>query len=274
MEYQGTNLLPVLKIAVKAGLATLNHYGKPIDVITKADDSPLTQADLESNTIINSYLENTGIPVLSEENSIEDYTVRKEWTTLWIVDPLDGTKEFVNARKEYTINIAMVENGIPVFGVIYAPVLDLLYWGLKTEGAFMLNNASKLVQKESGLDKAQKFPVSTDNNILSVVASKSHLSNETREFLKKLEKQTDGIDLKSFGSSLKLCKIAEGTAHIYPRLAPTMEWDTAAGHAIVESSGNRILSYPNLETVVYNKKDLLNPWFIAYDPTYENLIRE
>jgi len=267
------DLLPmVCEAAIKAGEATLSYYGKEIDVDYKSDNSPLTQADLASNKVIMSYLSKTEIPILSEEITNASFDERKDWEYLWIVDPLDGTKEFVKKRNEYTINIALVHKNKPVLGVIYVPVLDILYFGFEQK-AYKLDTASLYSENfETLKEKSARLPVSKNMNKLVVVASQSHRNADTDLFISKIETKHSYVEIQSYGSSLKLCMIAEGTADIYPRIAPTMEWDTAAGNAIALAAGCKVVQYPSLENVVYNKENLLNPWFIVFREGLEEYI--
>ncbi|HBH48869.1 MAG TPA: 3'(2'),5'-bisphosphate nucleotidase CysQ, partial [Bacteroidales bacterium] len=206
-----------IEACLKAGEATLAYYGKPVHVDIKSDNSPLTKADLASNTVINKYLIETEIPILSEENTQAGYAERKHWQKLWVVDPLDGTKEFIKKRKEYTINIALIENGNPLLGVIYAPILDELFFGLAGIASYKLTNASKnKYLLNDPMEVAEKITGHTSPTDLIVVASKSHLSPETEKFIKRIEEKASGLRVKSYGSSLKLCRLAEGAADIYP----------------------------------------------------------
>ena len=251
--------------SIKAGLEILKVYETDFNVEYKEDESPLTLADKNANEIIMSYLDNTGIDVLSEEGRNIDYEERKQWKELWIVDPLDGTKEFVKRNGEFTVNIALVKDQQPIMGVVYTPVQDVLFYGDKDLGAFKLENASLLPDNfDKVLSTAMKIPQAKTKSTYNIVASRSHLTQETKDFIDKLKKEHQNIKIVSRGSSLKICMIAEGSADIYPRFAPTMEWDTAAGHAIVLASGGRIVQAEDPENeLIYNKEDLLNPWFIA-----------
>jgi len=237
-------------IAKEAGKAILAVYKKDFDVNYKEDSSPLTKADLKANEIICSNLQKLypNIPIISEENKKTSYEERKNWEYLWLVDPLDGTKEFVKKNGEFTVNIALIHKDTPVLGVVYAPVLDLIYYAKKGEGAYK---------------NSQKLPLCQERKTYKIVTSKSHLNKETKEFVDsvKTDKPKESV---SIGSSLKLCLIAEGSADIYPRLGSTMEWDTAAAHAIALESGKKVLRFEDKKPVVYNKENLLNPWFIAY----------
>ena len=254
-----------LHTAIKAGRAILEIYNsKAYSIETKADESPLTTADLRSNAIINEAVRDLGLPVLSEENKAVPYSGRKDWKEFILVDPLDGTKEFIKRNGEFTVNIALIRDGYPVMGVIYAPVLDVLYWGSEEHGSWKLEKASVKFNDKDPFKGAEKLPLNgTGNGSLRVVASKSHFSSETEDFVNSLETKGKDIELVSRGSSLKLCLVAEGQADIYPRLGPTMEWDTAAGHAIAKYAGCRVEKFENNKELEYNKEDLLNPWFIV-----------
>jgi 3'(2'), 5'-bisphosphate nucleotidase len=210
-------------------------------------------------------LQETSIPVLSEEGKHLPYTERKQWEKLWLVDPLDGTKEFIKKNGEFTVNIALIENGVPVAGIIYVPVTEILYVGINNLGAFKLKDTSDFRGTLDDLKKkAINLPENKKASAFRVVASRSHLSKETEAFIEKMKRKHSNITTVSIGSSLKLCLIAEGAADIYPRFAPTMEWDTAAGHAIVKAAGGKVVLADGEKTeVIYNKENLLNPWFIA-----------
>ncbi len=258
--------------AIKAGEKTLKYYKNEMEVLLKDDNSPLTQADLESNEVINYYLNKTELPLLSEENRITPYSIRSGWTNYWLVDPLDGTKEFINRRSDYTVNIALIEKNQPLMGVVYAPAKSVLYYGLKGQGSYKVKtdnySDSKTLQ-----EKAKKINSGKINKKLVVVASKSHLSDETKEFISKLEKVAGKCEASSYGSSLKLCMVAEGSADIYPRLGPTMEWDTAASHAVAEFANCKVIGLPDKKPIEYNKQDLLNPWFVVFNQNLDSLIR-
>lgn len=261
-----------IEAAIKAGQETLRFYMHEFDVLIKDDHSPLTLADLESNKIINDFLVSTNIPVLSEENKLIPFEVRKDWKQFWLVDPLDGTKEFINKRSEYTINIALIESGIPVLGVVYVPVLNTLYYSYRDLGSFkvFVENSDSL---EYIYNKSQKLQAGKAHTKLKVIASRSHLSDETLAFIDKLSKKAPIGDTQSYGSSLKLCMVAEGMADIYPRLGPTMEWDTAASHAIAVYAGCKILNLNEPGSLYYNKEKLLNPWFVVYNRSLDTLIK-
>ena len=238
-------------IAIEAAEAIMKIYVKDFSVEYKDDKSPLTEADTKANEIICKRLEELypTIPMMSEENKEVPFDARKGWEYYWCIDPIDGTKEFIKKNDEFTINIALIHKDTPVLGVVYAPAINEMYSAKKGHGAYK---------------NAQKLPLFTNSNPeekLFVVASKSHLSEETQAFIDALNSKE--IEQISKGSSLKLCMVAEGIADIYPRLAPTMEWDTAAADAIVRESGNMTYQYENNKPMIYNKQNLLNPWFIV-----------
>lgn len=238
-------------IALDAGNTIMEIYNRDFSIEYKDDKSPLTEADLASNEVIVKALEKYNIPIMSEEEKETPYEKRKNWEYYWCIDPIDGTKEFIKKNDEFTVNIALIHKDTPVLGVVYAPALNVMYKAKKGEGAYKNNQKLPLVVNQS------------PETSLRVVASKSHLSEETQSFIDELSKTTQNVEQVSKGSSLKLVMVAEGTADIYPRLAPTMEWDTAAADAIVRESGKMSYQYENKEKIVYNKPNLLNPWFIV-----------
>lgn len=255
-----------LRAAVRAGEAIMNIYDSPEtdwQVERKADNSPLTLADRRAHTVIADALGDTPFPLLSEEGAHADYGVRRQWTTLWIVDPLDGTKEFLKRNGEFTVNIALVHEGRPVLGVVYVPAAGTLYWG--TAPANAAGQAFKAVaDTATGTPRdAVRLPLPQGGRPFTVVASRSHLSAETEAFVGEMRRQHGEVELRSAGSSLKICLVAEGAADVYPRLAPTMEWDTAAGHAVVRAAGGDLRDAADGQAVRYNKEDLHNPYFVV-----------
>lgn len=254
---ESMNNIDALKaIAVKAGDAIMSIYQSEFSVIDKSDFSPVTEADIAAHNIIVTGLSllTPEIPVLSEESADEAKNARFGWKTFWLVDPLDGTKEFIKGNGEFTVNIALIKDGVPVFGLIYIPVTQVLYWGSEGEGAFKQTLGSDVESiKVSNLPRLY--------GKWRVVGSRSHQSPEFKQFVSRLP-QAETIQI---GSSLKLCLIAEGMADIYPRLTPTSEWDIAAGHAIVNAAGGQVLLLPSLAPLVYNTNphSLINPNFIA-----------
>ena len=254
--------------ALKAGNDILKIYNDPqsdFEIERKADNSPLTIADKTAHKTIISYLNQTPFPVLSEEGKSIPYEERKEWESLWIVDPLDGTKEFIKRNGEFTVNIALIKDGSPVLGVIYIPVQKSLYFSSDATGAFKVTDIeyNEALNRASIYSRGEKLPLAKTHQGTIIVASRSHLSAETEQYIEKIEKECGNVELKSSGSSIKICLVAEGTADIYPRFAPTMEWDTAAGHAIAKGAGKEIYQASQNIPLQYNKEDLLNPWFIV-----------
>lgn len=264
-----------VRTALLAGIETLNFYRKNIQVEMKEDNSPLTLADKCANETIINLLEGSKIPVLTEESEQIAYDKRKDWLTYWLIDPLDGTKEFINKSDEYTVNIALMENNYPTLGVVYAPAKDILYYGSQETGAFKVKNASEKSINELFIDSYRtKLPVSHNQSIPVIIASKSHLNAVTTQYISRYEDYYEKIKIENYGSSLKLCMIAEGTADLYPRLGPTMEWDTAASHAIVEAAGMFMLQYPKMIQLEYNKKDMHNPYFIVFNNKISKVVKE
>jgi 3'(2'), 5'-bisphosphate nucleotidase len=264
-------------VALQAGEAIMQVYeSDDFEIERKKDDSPLTKADFAANEVICKALakEYPQIPMMSEENKQETYEARKEREYYWCIDPLDGTKEFIKRNGEFTVNIALIHKNTPVLGVVYAPAIGKLYVAKKGKGAH-----EEVLDAKCEVLSKKKLPFDAQKDLkekITVVASKSHLSSETNEFIDNLALNTSDLVLVSKGSSLKLCMVATGEADIYPRLAPTMEWDTAAAHAIVLESGKNVYIYDasksatdylenaaNLKPVVYNKAQLLNPWFVV-----------
>jgi 3'(2'), 5'-bisphosphate nucleotidase len=253
----------VIKAALKAGEEILKVYARDFEVETKSDESPLTEADKNSHLAIISCLEETGLPILSEEGKYMDYAERKNWKRFWLVDPLDGTKEFVKKNGEFTVNIALIEDGFPIYGVIYAPVLKKIFIGNVGAEAWMAENIDPVSNVDRILEAKINIPKSKASEPYIVVASRSHFSPETQTFVDELKKEKGEIDFTSMGSSLKICLVAEGVADIYPRFGPTMEWDTAAGHAIAKAAGKLVVDQTTKQEMRYNKENLLNNWFIV-----------
>lgn len=246
----------IIKIAKLAGHKILEVYADEASfgVEFKKDDSPLTRADKLANDIIMQGLESLDqqYPIISEENKLLDYEQRKDYHRFWLVDPLDGTKEFIKRNGDFTVNIALVEEGIPILGVVYVPVTGDTYWGLKNEGAFHSDS-------DGGITSLRANSYANTDKELRVVCSRSHINQETQAFIDQLNKPLT----VSRGSSLKFLLIASGQAEIYPRIGPTMEWDTAAAHIVLEEAGGAVLNYDTMEPLTYNKENLLNPYFIA-----------
>ncbi len=247
-----SNWLEIAKnAAIKAGEKILQIYSEDFSVTYKNDNSPLTIADQQANEIIEGYLSKTNIPILSEEGKLTDYKVRKNWELLWIVDPLDGTKEFVKRNGEFTVNIALVKDGVPILGVIFVPVKGWLYYG-SPKGSYREIDDEKVL-----------LPLAKKSTVFKVVGSRSHQSPETKEYFENIQEKKENVEIVSMGSSVKICLVAEGSADVYPRFAPTMEWDTAAGHAIAKYAGKKLIDLQTKQEMVYNRPRLTNNWFIV-----------
>lgn len=262
------NLSIALRASIIAGNEIMGIYTNPdsdFQIEKKADNSPLTIADKNANERIVALLQRTELPILSEEGKMVPFEERKEWDKLWIVDPLDGTKEFIKQNGEFTVNIALIEKGTPVLGVIYVPAEQVIYFGAVGLGAFKAEVADPLNPHaiDSVFEKAYRIPQMQERDEVIVVASRSHLSAETEAYIQKIKETGRPVDMVSKGSSIKICLVAEGAADVYPRFAPTMEWDTAAGHAIAKAAGKEIYHIDEVTPLSYNKEDLLNPWFIV-----------
>ncbi len=254
---QEIELIPeLLKIARKAGDAILDiyHNFENIELEQKEDKSPLTLADRTSNDLICRALENLPIhyPIISEENKTLPWEVRQTWTHCWLVDPLDGTKEFIKRNGDFTVNIALVENGSPVLGIVHVPVWDELCWAVKGHGAFLIKKGVQMPIEAADFSESDPG--------LAIVCSRSHLTKETEDFMARYKEP----QLVSRGSALKFLLLAKGEAHIYPRIAPTMEWDTAAAQIVLEEAGGKVLFFDSGKPMIYNRENLRNPAFVAY----------
>ncbi len=259
----------VICLCQRAGEAILNVYNQSqgVEVDIKADDSPVTAADLAAHAILEpgltALLEE--VPVLSEESLLPPFNVRRQWRRYWIIDPLDGTKEFINRNGEFTVNVALIENGCPVLGVVLVPVTGITYAGVKGVGAFKYENSHKrAIAVRTLLSRASGgLPV-------ELVASRRHGAEEVERIIDNIVAELGPVTTKNMGSSLKLCLVAEGEADLYPRLAPTSEWDTAAAQAVVEAAGGRVVDV-DFSPLRYNTKDdILNPYFyVIGDSTYD-----
>ncbi len=257
-EIEEVSIDRMIEIAKQAGVETMTIYNRNFSVDEKEDHTPVTEADEKANDQITKALKRhyPDIPIISEETKEVAYEERKHWDRFWLVDPLDGTKEFIKKNGEFTINIALVENGKPVMGVVYLPAKQEMYYGVAGEGAYKAKAGGEGELLQPGSHYSAKEQV-------KVVASRSHLTQEVDDFVKELEKKGKSVDFTSAGSSLKFCLVAEGSADVYPRFGPTMEWDTGAAQAIAEAAGKQVLDATNREPLTYNKEDLHNPWFIV-----------
>lgn len=269
-------LITAINAALKGGEEILAIYESDFAVERKEDKTPLTLADTNAHLAIAKLLDKTQFPVLSEEGKQTPYEVRKTWKQFWMVDPLDGTREFVKRNGEFTVNIALIENGEATMGIIYVPVTEELYFSDTKIGAYKIQSSMFDVQSfvtlslskcETSLtqliEKAEKLPLKQTRQNFIVVGSRSHMSAETEAYMNELKTKHAEVDMLSKGSSLKLCMVAEGSADSYPRFAPTMEWDTAAGQAIAIASGADVINWETKKRMLYNKENLLNTWFLV-----------
>ncbi|MGA8282280.1 MAG: 3'(2'),5'-bisphosphate nucleotidase CysQ, partial [Desulfobacterales bacterium] len=261
-----------------AGQVILEVYHSEFAVEHKADNSPLTRADRKSHELLMAALKGFHIPILSEEGREMPYKDRKSWERLWIIDPLDGTKEFIKRNDEFTVNIALVEYGLPKLGVVYVPVKDRLYFAAGNLGAYRLDNPLG-TDGSDGIGGNDHDPDKTLRRLLKnatrlpagkrpkkpfiIVGSRSHANPDLKKLVEEKRREHGEVELISAGSSLKICMVAEGLADMYPRLGPTCEWDTAAGQAVAEMAGAKLLDYKTGEPLKYNRPDLLNPWFVV-----------
>lgn len=251
----------VVDISHQAGDKIMTIYQKDFAIYEKSDASPLTEADLAAHNCIVDGLSNVSdLPILSEESANISWQERNSWNTYWLVDPLDGTKEFIKKNGEFTVNIALIQDGVPIFGVVYAPVLAQTYVGVLGQGAFKITAGNKAAIAPKAWTQGETW---------KVVGSRSHQSPEIQALLDSLEGETE---LVAMGSSLKLCLVAEGAAHLYPRLGPTSEWDTGAAQAVVEAAGGKVTIIEDATDALkadaaplrYNQKDsVLNPYFLV-----------
>jgi 3'(2'), 5'-bisphosphate nucleotidase len=262
MKNRADWLLQIVNAALEAGKEILHVYSSSFSVESKKDKSPLTEADKRAHAVITKALEGTKIPILSEEGLLPEFEKRKNWKQFWMVDPLDGTKEFVNRNGEFTVNIALIENGKPTMGVIYIPITKEIYFA--DDLAYKIDTFSEPVTSLTQLlKKAIQLPIKQCRKDYVILGSRSHMNQETKEFIQNLNENEQNIDIVSKGSSLKFCMIAEGSADIYPRFAPTMEWDTAAGQAIANAAGVHVINWETKKPMTYNKENLLNSWFVV-----------
>ncbi len=257
-------LLKAINASIEGGHAIMEVYASDFAVEHKDDKSPLTLADKNCNEVIDKYLKDTNIPILSEEGAKIPYSERKYWEYSWLVDPLDGTKEFVKRNGEFTVNIAMIHDGNPVMGVIYVTVKKEMYFSLEGLGSYKKSGINdEISDLQDLISISDALPISNNRSIYAIVGSRSHMSTETEEFFEQKKQEHGDVEVMAVGSSLKLCMVAEGKADAYPRYAPTMEWDTGAGDAICRMAGFQVLQYNSEKPVEYNKEDLLNPWFLV-----------
>jgi 3'(2'), 5'-bisphosphate nucleotidase len=256
-------LIKAINASIEGGHAIMDVYASDFAVELKDDKSLLTLADKNCNEVIEDHLKGTDIPFLSEEGAKIIYEDRKDWEYFWLVDPLDGTKEFVKRNGEFTVNIALIHNGNPIMGVIYVPVKKELYFAMEGLGSYKVNVNSVIANLETLIELSSSLPIDYKRENYVIVGSRSHMSSETELFFDEMKDKHGDVKVLAVGSSLKLCMVAEGKADAYPRYAPTMEWDTGAGHAIAKYAGFSVKQYNSTEDVIYNKENLLNPWFLV-----------
>lgn len=277
-------LLMALSASKEAGMAILDVYHQDFEVSYKEDRSPLTLADRRSHDIIVGHLSDpsgAGFPILSEEGKNIPFEQRRQWEYFWLIDPLDGTKEFIKKNDEFTVNIALIHHHRPILGVIFVPVNKVFYFASEGFGSYRLYDDRPInlpkagasdIEKDRAVEaifkQSDKLPcydshLDSYDSPMIIVGSRSHPSKEFESFVDAMRAKHEKVEVIPSGSSLKLCLVAEGRADIYPRLGPTMEWDIAAGQAIVEQANGSVLNYETNEPLLYNKKDLLNPWFIV-----------
>ncbi len=264
--------LELLKTAIIAALGggeeILRVYHTDFDIETKSDNTPVTIADKGSSKRILKELSSTGLPSISEEEVIVDYEIRKLWPYFWLIDPLDGTKEFIKKNGEFAVNIALIKGDTPVIGVIYAPAIKELYFSTSGHGSYKLSDAEAFISNteawfEKLLPASKRLPLHQPPKKYTVVASRSYLSREVNERVQSLKSLYGQVDMINVGSSIKQCWVAEGKAHEYPRFGTTMEWDTAAGQCILKGSGKDLVDFETLRPLKYNKRDMENSFFIA-----------
>jgi 3'(2'), 5'-bisphosphate nucleotidase len=262
------NLVQLIDQAIKAALAAglkINevYSSSDFNIQLKEDNTPVTIADHLAHDEIMKELDCTGLPILSEEGIHLSYSQRKKWSLFWMVDPLDGTKEFIKRNDEFTVNIALIQKNEPIAGVIFAPVTGELYAGIPEIGAFKLFHPSEDCTFQTMQLSGTKLPEEKESDEYVVAISRSHTNKDTEAYIEKLRSENELIRIIRKGSSLKICMVAEGTADIYPKIGKTMEWDTAAGHAIVKAAGKNILCPESNTELTYNKEDLGNPNFMV-----------
>ena len=255
------NLKLAIEASIQAGKKIIQIYNSDdFNLEYKLDDSPITLADTASNKIIENILEASNIPILSEEGNILDFNNRKNLKHLWVVDPLDGTKEFIKKNNEFTVNISLIENSVPVIGVIYAPALNVLYFSEKKLGAYKV-----FITNLDEFDHSNplRLPLVKKFKEYKVLTSRSHLDNNTLDYIDNLKVNNLKVVSVPMGSSLKFCLLAEGLADCYPRFSPCMEWDTAAGQIICNEAGFKVIDLKTMKPIVYNRENLINNYFIA-----------
>lgn len=270
MRLNNEILRQAIDAAIAAGEAIMTVYDDPAfetQVTYKSDNSPVTVADRKAHDVIAQALAvpskgfDVPFPLMSEEGAQLPYAERRAWTAYWLVDPLDGTKEFLKRNGEFTVNIALIDAGKPILGVVYVPVTRVLYFSGKEMGAFK----ARINPEGEIAERPRRIPLTEarQDRPYTVMTSRSHLSPETADYLETVRRDHPDMVTIQSGSSLKICQVAEGLADEYPRLGPTMEWDTGAAHSVLKEAGGRMLRWEDGASIMYNKEDLHNPWFIA-----------
>lgn len=268
MIFSDSEKKKIITAIEEAANAIIHIYEQPIEVTNKEDQSPLTKADIASNQLLNNHLSSwfPSIPIISEENKATDYYIRKNYEYCWLIDPLDGTKEFIKRNGEFTINVALIKQGTPILGIIAHPISKTIW-----------HNMNGYVEKKEGDECVKLTPLNTELNkasVINIIASRSHINIETSKLIKRIEEKGYSTNRINAGSALKFSLICENKAHMYPRLAPTMEWDTAAGQSLINSFGGVVLNIATQKPMTYNKENLLNDHFIAFHPALQHIAEE
>jgi 3'(2'), 5'-bisphosphate nucleotidase len=269
MQVDKNVLAGVFLSAVEATRVVMDIYNTDFDIVTKSDGTPITLADTSANETITKALRATGIGFISEETPVESFEIRKTYDYIWLVDPIDGTREFTHRNGEFTVNIALIYKGEPIFGIVTAPALGVAWMGLKGEGAWRADNLqamyhlAPLTQWEEIMGYFKPMGVKDSFEKPVIAASRSHLTQNTLDMIKCIFGEKQNYTMLSKGSSIKFCMVAEGSANYYVRADAINEWDTAAGHAVLLAAGGTLLTWPELKVQLYNKEDLINDGFIA-----------
>lgn len=254
--------------AIEAAYSIMQVYNGSYQIEYKNDETPVTIADKQADKNIRKILQKTGIPIISEESETISYHLRKNWDVLWMVDPLDGTKEFIKNSTDFTVNIALIEHHIPILGVIIAPALNIGYWATKEFGAYKTSIMQRVDSIENLINHCQPICLSKMSEVLRIIGTKSHMNRETEIIYKKIKTHYSKTEFISVGSSLKFCKVAEGEADLYIRYSNIYEWDTAAGDAIVRYAGGSTLDMKNWKPILYNQQTLMVNHFISGHPFF------
>lgn len=269
-ELPSNALYLAIKASLQAGEVIMDVYNRAetveeLEVVEKADGSPITKVDNAANDVILAVLAETSLPILSEEGKEEPYKKRAKWSMYWLIDPLDGTKDFIKRNGEFTVNVALIADNQPVLGVVYAPFKKTLYFANQKEGAFksMGVTLANFTDLDELLKTSTRLPLAFSRQGIVVVTSRSRQNDAMTTYLDSLKKKGMPVTMMSSGSSEKICLVAEGVADLYPRFTPCMEWDTAAAHAIAKEAGCEIYCWKDKKPLMYNKEDLMNPWFVV-----------